>query len=78
MKYVITIPMMFENRMYTARPAGKVHVNTPNMIGSIQSIIWLVCCCRGSGDGTVVIFCWTHMEAPTSTGRMKFNGAGAT
>ena len=60
--------MMFENRMYTARPAGNCHVNAPNMIGIIQSIIWLVCFCRGSDVGLVVIFCWRNIEAPTTTG----------
>ena len=46
------------------------------MTGIIHSIIWLVCCCFGSGDGIVVIFCWTHMDTPTITGRTYPNGKG--
>jgi len=37
------------------------------MKGIIQSIIWLVERWRGSADSGVLIFCMTHMDAPTST-----------
>jgi len=41
-KYWITMPITFEKRMNKARPAGNWNVKNPNMIGSIQSIIWFV------------------------------------
>lgn len=31
---------------------------------------------RGSVVGVVIIFCWTHMLPPTSTGRMNGVGSG--
>lgn len=46
------------------------------MMGIIHSIIWFVWACRASAEGWVVIFCCTHIEAPTSTGRAKLKGAG--
>lgn len=58
-----------EKRMYTASPAGNWNAKNANMIGIIHSIIMFVCCCFGSGVGIVVIFCWTHMDTPTSNGR---------
>ena len=39
----------------------------PNMNGIIQSIIWLVDFWRGSMDTGILIFCMTHMDAPTNT-----------
>jgi len=39
------------------------------MKGIIHSIIRLVDCCRESPVGMTVIFCITHMEAPTSTAK---------
>lgn len=62
--------------MYTASPAGNWNVKNANMIGIIQSSIWFVWACFGSGDGIVVIFCWTHIEMPTSTGNRKLYGIG--
>jgi hypothetical protein len=65
---------MFENRMYTARPAGNWNVKNPNITGIIHSMIWFVCACRGSVLRVVVIFCCSHIVAPTSTGSR--NGYG--
>jgi len=39
-------------------------------MGIIQSIIWLWDCCCGSVLCTVVIFCCTHIEAPTRRGKI--------
>ena len=63
--------------MYTARPAGNWNVKNPNITGIIQSMIWLVCAWRGSVLRTVVIFCCSHMVAPTSTGSRNGYGCGA-
>ena len=41
-KYWMTMPARFENRMYTASPAGNWNVKKPNITGIIQSMIWLV------------------------------------
>jgi hypothetical protein len=38
----MTMPMRFENRMYTASPAGNWKVKNPNITGIIQSMIWFV------------------------------------
>lgn len=62
------MPARFEATQYRASPLGNWKVKNMNIKGSIQSIIWLVCRCRGSADMGVVIFCVAHMEAPTSTG----------
>ena len=67
---------MFEKRMYTASPAGNCHVKMANITGIIQSIIWLVDCCRGSVAAGVVIFCWMNIEMPTSTGSRNCHGVG--
>lgn len=58
-------------------PAGNCRVKNPNIIGIIQSMIWFVCACRGSDVSGVIIFCWTHIEPPTSTGSAKLSGTGA-
>ena len=76
-KYCITIPTKLENNIYIAKPEGNCQVNTPNIIGIIHNIIWLVCLCLGSVEGTVVIFCINHIEAPTKIGRPKFHGTTA-
>ena len=51
-------------------------MKNPNMMGIIQSIIRLVDACRGSAEGVMVIFCVSHIDAPTSTGSRKFTGGG--
>ena len=43
-------------------------VKKPNMMGIIQSIILLVCACRGSAEGMVVVFCIRNMDTPTRMG----------
>ena len=46
------------------------------MKGIIQRSIRLVDCCLASAPGITVIFCMSHVEAPTSTGRTKGLGSG--
>ncbi len=43
-------------------------MNTPNMMGSIHSIMRLVDSCFGSAEGRVLIFCMSHMDTPTRMG----------
>ena len=43
-------------------------VKKPNIIGIIHSIMRFVDAWRGSADGSVVVFCISHMDTPTSTG----------
>lgn len=64
------IPVILENSIYTASPAGKERVKNPNIIGIIQSIILLVCCCLASPVLKVVIFCCNQVVAPTNRGNM--------
>ncbi len=64
----IIIPIIFEIIQYRASPLGNCNVNTPNMMGSIQSIIRLVDSCFGSAEGRVLIFCMSHMDTPTRMG----------
>lgn len=67
-KPCIIIPTKFETTQYSASPLGNVVVKKPNMMGIIQSIMRLVCACRGSADGMDVVFCIRNMDTPTSTG----------
>ena len=53
-----------------ARPLGNWKVKKVNIAGIIHSIMLLVDCCWGSAVGMVLIFCCTHMEAPTRTGNI--------
>ena len=64
------IPATLETTQYNARPAGKLRVKNPNIKGIAQSIILLVCACRASIDGIVVIFCIKNMERPTKIARV--------
>ena len=50
---------------------GKLKEKNPNIMGIIQSIMFWLACCLGSGDGVVVIFCCTQVEAATSNGMMN-------
>ena len=50
---------------------GKLKEKNPNMMGIIQSIMFWLACCLGSGEGVVVIFCCTQVEAATSSGMMN-------
>ena len=72
----ITIPTTLDTIQYRARPLSKFNVKKPNISGISQSIILLVDACCAFIDGMVVIFCISHIDAPTSTGSRKLNGAG--
>ena len=63
--------------MYIARPVGNWYVKKPNMIGIIHSIIRWVDCCLGSAEVVAVIFCVTHIGAPTRTGSRMLTGGCA-
>jgi hypothetical protein len=73
----MTTPTVLETTQYNARPLGKLSVKKPNMAGIIQSMIRLVEAWRSSAVGMVVIFCMTHMDAPTRIGMMNGDGSGA-
>lgn len=65
---------MLDTIQYKARPASKLKVKKPNMIGIIHNIIlWVEACCAVA-DGIDVIFCITSIEPPTSTGSRKDHG----
>ena len=70
------IPIAAEANQYRANPLGKDRVKKPNIMGIIHNIVLVVDSVRGSPVGIEVIFCWTHMEAPTSTGITIFVGSG--
>ena len=71
MKYWVTMPMMLDTTQNSASPLGKLRVKKANISGMSHSIILFIDCWRGSAVGTLDIFCSTHIEAATSTGRMK-------
>ena len=77
MKYCVPIPTRLDTTQYSASPLGNVIVRSPSMMGIIHSIICEVDCCLGSTEGVVVIFCWTHVEPPTSSGITRLVGSGS-
>ena len=46
-------------------------------MGIIQSIIVWLDCWRGSGEGVIVIFCCTQVDAATRIGRITGEGSGS-
>ena len=60
---------------YSARPLGSVNVKNAIINGINQSIIAWLPDCRGSVDGCMVIFCWTHVDTKTSTGIIRLLGS---
>lgn len=71
-KYCVTMPIILETTQNSASPLGKLRVKKANIRGIIQSIILLIDCCLGSAEGTVDIFCSTHIEDPTRMARIKY------
>ena len=67
-RYWIPICIKFDAIQYIDRPLGNVNDRNSSIIGIIQSIIWLVCACRASADGIIVIFWTAHIEPPTNIG----------
>tara|TARA_B100001123_G_scaffold419419_1_gene524477 strand:+ start:3272 stop:3457 length:186 start_codon:yes stop_codon:yes gene_type:complete len=61
---------MFDESQYSGNPDGSERVKNPNITGSIHNIILFVDACRGSAAAGVLIFCMTHIEAPTKTAIM--------
>ena len=51
-------------------------MKNPNINGIIHSIMRLVDACLASADGIVVTFCISHIDRPTSIGRIGV-GSGA-
>ena len=77
MKYWIPIPITLEAIQYRDRPLGNVKEKNAIINGiSHNIIIWLVDW-RGSVDGVMVIFCWSHVETKTSTGMTILVGSGS-
>ena len=68
MKYCMTMLIMFDATQYRARPLGNCRVKKANIRGIIQSIIRPWACWAGSADSGVIIFCWSHIDPPTSMG----------
>jgi hypothetical protein len=77
-KYCVIMPTILEINQNSASPLGKARVKKPNIRGIIQIIILPIDCCCGSAEGTVDIFCSTHIEAATNTGRMKYPLGGTS
>ena len=59
---------MLDTIQYRASPLGNDVVKNPNISGIIHSIMRLVDSCLASIAGIVVIFCISHIDAPTRTG----------
>ena len=68
------MPIRLDATQYTTRPAGTWKLIKTNMAGNIQSIIFWDCCWRGSPVLIIIIFCWTHMDAPEKAGSRNLAG----
>ena len=69
--------MTFEAIQYRDSPLGRVNEKKAIISGISHSIIiWLVDW-RGSVDGVMVIFCWSHVETKTRTGTTTLDGSGS-
>jgi len=77
-KYCVIMPIILDTTQNSASPLGKARVKNANIRGIIQIIILFIDCCCWSGVGTVDIFCSTHIEAATRTGRMKYPLGGTS
>ncbi len=71
-KYCITIPIRFDTTQKSPSPLGTIRVNMANINGIIQTMVLLIDCCLRSAEGTVDIFCKTHIDAPHRMARMKY------
>ena len=72
--YWIAMPIRLDATQYKTRPAGTWKLINTNMAGNIQSIIFWLCCWRGSAFGIIIIFCWAHMEPAERSGNRKRAG----
>ena len=71
------MPIRLETTQYRASPLGNEKVRNASMRGIIHNSMLLVEACLASVVGIIVIFCWTHVEAPTSSGIMMGEGSGS-
>ncbi len=69
------MPITLEVVQYRDRPLGSVNEKNAIIRGISQSIIAWLPDCRGSVDGCMVIFCWTQVDANTSTGKISLVGS---
>ena len=69
------MPIRLDVIQYRDSPLGKVNEKNAIINGISQSIIAWLPDCRGSVDGCMVIFCWTQVEAKTSTGSTSLVGS---
>ena len=77
MKYCMLTPITLETIQYKGRPLGHCREKNPKNMGIIHSIMVWLDCWRGSGDGIIVIFCCTQVEAATSRGKTIGDGSGS-
>jgi len=63
---------MFDATQKTPSPLGTIRVNRANIMGIIQIMVLPIDCCFGSAEGTVDIFCKTHIDAPHRIARIKY------
>ena len=69
------MPITLDVIQYSDRPLGSVYEKNAIISGINQSIIAWLPACRGSGFGCIVIFCWTQVDANTSTGKINLLGS---
>lgn len=69
------MPITLDVIQYRAKPLGSVNEKNAIISGISQSIIAWLPDCRGSLDGIMVIFCWTQVDAKTSTGMIRLVGS---
>ncbi len=69
------IPITLDVIQYRARPLGSVNEKNAIIRGINQSIMAWLPDCLGSVDGCMVIFCWTQVDAKTSTGMIRLVGS---
>ncbi len=77
MKYCIATPITLDTIQYRDRPLGKVREKKAIISGIIHNIIIWLDCCLGSGEGMMVIFCWTQVVMNTKAGMIRFVGSGS-
>ena len=71
----MAMPIPLDVIQYRANPLGSVNEKNAIIRGINQSIIAWLPDCLGSVDGIIVIFCWTQVDAKTSTGMIMLLGS---
>ena len=77
MKYWMPTPIILDTIQYRGSPLGHCKEKNPRKMGIIHSIMVWLDCCLGSGDGVMVIFCCTQVDAATRMGRIIGEGSGS-